>query len=66
VGFDIATGALETFGTDADVAVAAVQQRGAATSSRLFTIDLQAGKARDRGAIGEGEAVRDIAIASPR
>jgi hypothetical protein len=70
VGFDIASGddrptlsLLEKIlDGDDDTALAALQRSG---GSRLYSIDLT-GRARDRGAIGTGESVRDIAIAPMR
>jgi len=53
VGFDIASG-----GRDYN-ALAALQVNG---QSRLYSVDLDSGRARDRGRIGNGEAIRDIAI----
>jgi hypothetical protein len=67
VGFDIASGAdrpelrlLRLFGDKGDTALAALQKQN---GSRLYSIDVQSGRARDRGQIGDGGLVRDIAIA---
>jgi hypothetical protein len=46
-----------------DTALATLQRSG---GSRLYSIDLKSGRARDRGAIGNGESVRDIAISPMR
>jgi hypothetical protein len=53
VGFDIATA------NKRDTALAALN---VSKGSRLYGIDLQSGKAKDRGLIGTGAAVCDIAI----
>jgi len=60
LGFDIATGAAIVLGSDGDTALAALQRNG---TSKLYSIDLQTGRARERGTIGDGtDAVTDIAI----
>jgi hypothetical protein len=60
VGFDIFTD------EDGDNARAAIQ-RGGDSSSRFYTVDLSSGRAKmkDKGKIGGGVLVRDIAIAFP-
>jgi Domain of unknown function (DUF4394) len=47
-------------GDKGETALAALQRLN---GSRLYSIDLKSGRARDRGPIGDGGAVRDIAIA---
>jgi len=63
-GLDIASGDGQVLSRilsgGGDVALAALQRPG---GSRLYSIDLLSGRARDRGVIGDNEAVRDIAIA---
>jgi hypothetical protein len=67
VGIDIASGddrpsrpmLGRLFGDKGDTALAALQRNG---SSRLYSIDVDSGRARDRGRLGDGSAVRDIAI----
>ena len=56
VGFDINTNQKRS----RDTALAALQR---SNGSRLYAIDLQTGRARDRGPIGSGASVRDIALA---
>jgi Domain of unknown function (DUF4394) len=56
VGFDINTNQKRS----RETALAALQRSNGA---RLYAIDLQTGKARDRGPIGSGSSVRDIALA---
>ena len=48
------------FGEDRETALAALQRNG---QSRLYSVELDSGKVRDRGSIGDGSLVRDIAIA---
>jgi Domain of unknown function (DUF4394) len=59
-GFDIATGAETLLGSAGDAALVAVLR---ADGGWLYSLDLQSGQARERGMIGQSEAVRDLAIA---
>lgn len=60
VGFDVASGGSGGYSRGGnDNALAALQVNG---QSRLYSVDLDSGRARERGRIGNGEAIRDIAI----
>ena len=59
-GFDITTGAEAVLGSAGDTALVAVLR---ADGGWLYSLDLQSGQARERGMIGQSEAIRDLAIA---